>query len=104
MSQIATLKIHARKLRLGGLAESLETRLLEASSNRLGHDEFLELLFQDELAVREGRTAARRFKSADFRESRSLDGFDFSSIQAFRVTGSINSRPAGSSLRPATSC
>ena len=45
MSQIATLKIHARKLRLGGLAESLETRLLEASSNRLGHDEFLELLF-----------------------------------------------------------
>ena len=77
MSQIATLKTHARKLRLGGLAESLEIRLLEASSNRLGHDEFLELLFQDELAVREGRTAARRFKSADFRESRSLDGFDF---------------------------
>jgi len=25
--------------------------------------------------VREGRTSARRFKSADFRESRSLDGF-----------------------------
>jgi DNA replication protein DnaC len=78
MSHIATLKTHARKLRLGGLAEALETRLLEASSNRLGHAEFLELLFQDELAVREGRTVARRFKSADFRESRSLDGFDFS--------------------------
>jgi DNA replication protein DnaC len=78
MSRIPTLRTHARKLRLGGLAESLETRLLEASSNRLGHDEFLELLFQDELAVREGRTAARRFKSADFRESRSLEGFDFS--------------------------
>lgn len=78
MSQLATLKTHARKLRLGGLAESLETRLLEATSNRLAHDEFLELLFQDELGVREGRTTARRFKSADFRESRSLDGFDFS--------------------------
>ena len=78
MSQIATLKTHARKLRLGGLSESLETRLLEAASNRLAHDEFLELLFQDELAVREGRTTARRFKNADFRESRSLDGFDFS--------------------------
>jgi DNA replication protein DnaC len=78
MSRIATLKTHARKLRLGGLAETLETRLLEAASNRLGHDEFLELLFQDELSVREGRHAARRFKSADFRESRSLDGFDFS--------------------------
>lgn len=78
MSQIATLKTHARQLRLGGLAEALETRLLEAASNRLTHHEFLELLFQDELAVREGRTAARRFKSADFRESRTLDGFDFS--------------------------
>jgi hypothetical protein len=47
-------------------------------SNRLAHDEFLELHFQDELAMREGRPAARRFKSADFRESRTLDGFDFS--------------------------
>ena len=45
---------------------------------RLTHVEFLELVFQDELAVREGRTSARRFKNADFRESRSLDGFDFS--------------------------
>lgn len=78
MSQISTLKTHARKLHLSGLAESLETRLLEASSNRLGHDEFLELLFQDELAVRERRTAARHFKNANFRDSRSLDGFDFS--------------------------
>ena len=78
MSQLATLKTHARQLRLGGLAEALETRLLEATANRLTHHEFLELLFQDELAVREGRTSARRFKSADFRESRTLDGFDFS--------------------------
>jgi len=78
MSQLTTLKSHARKLRLGGLAEALETRLLEASSNRLAPGEFLELLLQDELAVREGRTVARRVKSADFRESRSLDGFDFS--------------------------
>ncbi len=40
VSQIATLKIHARKLCLGGLAESLETRLLEISSNRLGKPRF----------------------------------------------------------------
>ena len=78
MSRITTLKTHARKLRLGGLAETLETRLSEASSHRLSHDEFLDLLFQDELAVREGRTTARLIKSADFRDSRSLDGFDFS--------------------------
>ena len=78
MSQLTTLKNHARKLRLGGLAETLEIRLLEASSNRLGHAELLELLFQDELAMREGRTVARLVKSADFRESRGLDGFDFS--------------------------
>ena len=39
MSQIATLKIHARKLCLGGLAELLETRLLEIS-NRFGKPRF----------------------------------------------------------------
>ena len=39
--------------------------------------EFLELLFQDEINIRHQRLLARRRKSADFREPRSLDNFDF---------------------------
>ena len=66
------------KLRLSGLAQSLEVRLQEASGNRLSHGEFLELILQDELAVRQERAINRRVKAASFRELKPLDQFDFS--------------------------
>ena len=52
-------------------------RLQEAEANRLPYAQFLELLFQDEVNVRHQRLLARRRKSADFREPRSLENFDF---------------------------
>lgn len=72
-----TLKQHLKKLRLSGLLNTLEVRLHEAEANRLPYAEFLELLFQDEINIRHQRLLARRHKSADFREPRSLDNFDF---------------------------
>ena len=78
MNNLTIIKTHARKLRLGGLAGTLETRLQEATANRLSHAEFLGHLLQDELNVREGRAIARLVKGADFRDARTLDGFDFS--------------------------
>ena len=44
-----------KKLRLSGLGDSLEIRIHEASSRGLTHREFLELVLQDELLVRDGR-------------------------------------------------
>jgi DNA replication protein DnaC len=67
-----------RKLRLSGLAQSLQVRLEEAAANRLTHAEFLELILQDELAVRAERQIQRRTKAAAFRELKTLDQFDFS--------------------------
>lgn len=67
-----------RKLRLSGLAESLQVRLEEAIANRLTHAEFLELILQDELAVRGERQIQRRTKAAAFRELKTLDQFNFS--------------------------
>jgi DNA replication protein DnaC len=52
-------------------------RLQEAEANRLPYAQFLELLLQDEINVRHQRMIARRRKSADFREPRSLENFDF---------------------------
>ena len=66
-----------RKLRLSGLGETLEVRLHEAGANRLTHAEFLELILQDEMLVREQRKIARRLKAAGFREIKSLDEFDW---------------------------
>jgi DNA replication protein DnaC len=68
----------ARKLRLSGLISSLEIRLQEAMSHGLSHAEFLELVLQDELAVRDDRRLQRRVKTAMFRELKTLEDFDWS--------------------------
>ena len=67
-----------KQLRLSGLLESLEIRLQEAAGHGLSHGEFLELILQDELAVRADRQLQRRFKAAEFRERKSLEDFDWS--------------------------
>lgn len=66
-----------KQLRLSGLLESLEVRLHEAQSHHLNHVEFLELILQDELAVRSDRQLQRRIKAAGFRELKTLDNFDW---------------------------
>jgi DNA replication protein DnaC len=67
-----------RQLRLSGLAQSLEVRVQEATANRLSHQEFLELILQDELNIRHQRLLARRVKAAAFHDTRTLEDFDFS--------------------------
>ena len=67
-----------KKLRLSGLLESLEVRLQEAAGHGLSHLEFLELILQDERAVRSDRQLQRRVKAALFRELKPLDQFDWS--------------------------
>ena len=73
-----TLQKALKKLRLSGLAQTLDVRLQEAAGNGLNHAEFLELILQDELAVRGDRLLARRVRAADFREPKTLEDFDFS--------------------------
>jgi DNA replication protein DnaC len=67
-----------RHLRLSGLLETLDLRLQEAAGNGLNHVEFLELILQDELAVRSDRQVQRRVKAARFRDQKTLDQFDWS--------------------------
>jgi DNA replication protein DnaC len=67
-----------RKLRLSGMAATLETRLLEAQSERHAPIDLVSALVQDELARRQDRLLARRLQAARFRDpAASLDGFDF---------------------------
>lgn len=67
-----------KQLRLSGLISTLEVRLTEAAGNQLNHQEFLELIVNDELAIRGDRAIARRIKKAGFRELKSIEDFDFS--------------------------
>ena len=73
----ARLSEFLKKLRLSGLSQSLTVRLQEAASNRLDHAEFLELVLQDELAVRQDRQITRCTKTAGFRDQKTLDDFDW---------------------------
>jgi DNA replication protein DnaC len=72
-----TLIDSARKLRLSGLAASLELRLQEAQTHQLPHAQFLELAFQDELNVRQARLIERHKKFAGFRDTKTLEDFDW---------------------------
>lgn len=66
-----------RQLRLSGLAAGLETRLLQAQSERLAPIDFLSMLVQDELVRRQDRLLERRLKQASFRDpDKRLDSFD----------------------------
>lgn len=73
-----SLRSALKQLRLSGALESLDVRLHEAAGNNLNHAEFLELLVQDELAVRSDRQVRRRVKAAQFREVKTLEDFDWS--------------------------
>ena len=67
-----------RKLRLSGMASTLETRLVEAQASKLSPMDFLSTLVSDELQRRQDRLIERRIKYAHFRDcEKSLDGFDF---------------------------
>jgi len=66
-----------RKLRLSGLARSLDIRLQEARANRLGHEQFLELILQDEMLVRGERQFARRLRQASFPATKTMEQFNW---------------------------
>src|SRR5580658_640064 len=72
-----TLQTTLRQLRLSGLAQTLDVRLQEAAGHNLSHAEFLELILQDELLVRDERLVNRRVKAATFRELKPIDEFDW---------------------------
>jgi DNA replication protein DnaC len=73
-----SLRSALKQLRLSGLLDCLEVRLQEAAGNNLSHVEFLEIVLQDELAVRGNRQLQRRVKAAQFRELKTLEDFDWS--------------------------
>src|SRR5882724_3983079 len=74
---IPNLETTLKQLRLSGLAGTVSLRLQEAAANRLSHEEFLEILLQDELNVRQERQLNRRTKAADFHRLKTLEDFDW---------------------------
>lgn len=67
-----------RKLRLSGMADHLELRLVEAQKSHAAPIDLVSALVQDELQRRQDRLLTRRIAQARFRDTgKTLDGFDF---------------------------
>jgi DNA replication protein DnaC len=67
-----------RKLRLSGMAATLEARLRQAQSESQTPIDLISALVSDELVRRQDRLITRRIQHARFRDpDRSLDSFDF---------------------------
>jgi len=67
-----------RHLRLSGMAAVLPARNQEAVHHHLAYPDFLELLVEDELALRRDRLFARRLKQAGIVEVKALETYDWS--------------------------
>ena len=67
-----------RQLRLGGIADVLETRLRQAQAEPMAPLDLIACLVSDELTRRGDRLLERRRKQAQFRDpQKTLDNFDF---------------------------
>lgn len=67
-----------KSLKLSGMADTLELRLLEAQNNGLAFSEFLSMLLTDELQTRANRKLERLLQHAHADSTKTLESFDFS--------------------------
>jgi DNA replication protein DnaC len=65
-----------RQLKLSGVLESLDHRILECQQNSIDYKSFLSLLLQDEVELRFARKVERLIKLAGFGIERTFESFD----------------------------
>ncbi len=73
----SAMKATLKRLRLSPILQTLPDRLAYARKSKLSHQEFLELVLQDEIDRREHRSLQLRIDKAGFTEERTLEGFDW---------------------------
>ena len=71
------LETALRTLKLSGMLDTLDARLIQARAGDLGHLEFLQALCEDEIARRDATAVIRRVPAARFEEPTTLEDFDF---------------------------
>ena len=84
----AQLIDNLKRLHLSGIRNTLDVRIQEAAGNQLSPLEFLELVLQDEITMRNDRAFAKRIKAAQFRDLKTIE--DFSENNYLESSGSRN--------------
>jgi DNA replication protein DnaC len=78
-----SMKTVLKRLRLSPVLYTLPDRLAYARKTKLSHQNFLELVLQDEIDRRECNSLARRIHKAGFDEEQTLEGFDWDAPVTF---------------------
>lgn len=82
----AQLNSQLRRLKLSGVLNTLETRLLLAQQNQLDYKTFLSLVLEDELEARHARKIKRLAAHARFGCEQTLEQFDFALAPGLNAT------------------
>lgn len=77
MNLTPQLTTKLKQLRLSGILDTLEVRNRQAIDQKLSYTEFLMQLATDEVDRREQKKLTTRLRRANFRSSKTLEGFDF---------------------------
>jgi DNA replication protein DnaC len=88
MPTAVDLKAQLKALKLSGILQSLEVRLMEAEQNQLSFSELLAMILSDEVDARRNRKFQRLLKRAHLDPGKTLESFDFSfnpSVSAVRI-------------------
>ena len=72
------LRQQLKQLKLSGMLESIDHRLLECQQNGIDYRGFLALLLQDEIELRFGRKTQRLIAQAGFGAEQTFESFDMS--------------------------
>ena len=78
MNPMPELTPMLKQLRLSGILDSLETRNRQAIEEKMAYTDFLGLILQDEIARRSQKRLALALRRANFRNQKTLEGFDYS--------------------------
>jgi len=78
MSFDPQLSQHLKQLRLGGMLETLDVRLHQATTEQMSYMDFLQRLLEDEIARRHQKQLAQRVRRANFQTDKTIERFDFS--------------------------
>jgi DNA replication protein DnaC len=79
VSELVATRIreHAERLHLAHLAEGLDGLVDRAEQQTMGYLDFLDLVLEEEVGVREGRRFRNALKLSGLPHHKGLDGFDF---------------------------
>ena len=77
MEHIATIKSQLSRLKMSGISDTVEIRLMEAQNNNLSYSELLSMLLNDEIEKRQERRLKTLINRAGIGNQQTLENFDF---------------------------